>query len=136
MKKLFPKIPKTVPSGIKNHKGKTITKVSAVKQIIMRKYQTRLRKRPSNPEVKSLMVLKEENSRRIINLSRNIKTPPWTAEDLSKVLSSLKNNKCCDPYSMVNEIFKPGVIGTDLQIALLDLFNKCKSEMKVPDFMT
>ena len=37
---------------------------------------------------------------------------------------------------MINEIFKPGVIGTDLQIALLDLFNKCKSEMKIPDFMT
>ena len=37
---------------------------------------------------------------------------------------------------MINEIFKPGVIGSDLQIALLDLFNLCKKEMKIPDFMT
>ena len=36
---------------------------------------------------------------------------------------------------MVNEIFKPGVIGSDLQCALLDLYNQCKSQMLIPDFM-
>ena len=54
----------------------------------------------------------------------------------TKVLKSLKKNKCRDPNSMINEIFKPGVVGTDLQIALLDLFNICKSKMQIPDFMT
>ena len=136
IKQLFRKILKTVPSGVKNDKGKIVTKVGAVKQIIMRKYIIRLRKRPANPELKYLMQIKEENSKRIINIAREIKTPPWTEEDIFSVLKSLKSNKCRDPYSMVNEIFKPGVIGTHLQIALLDLFNKCKSEMKIPDFMT
>ena len=113
-----------------------MTKVSVVKQIIMKKYITRLRKRPANPEMLHLMKIKEDNAKIIITLSRKIKSPPWTPNDLLSVLKTLKNNKCRDPYSMINEIFKPGVIGTDLQIALLDLFNKCKSEMKIPDFMT
>ena len=50
-------------------------------------------------------------------------------------MSKLKSGKCRDPGGLINEIFKPGVIGTDLQEALLDLFNLCKSEMKIPDFM-
>ena len=37
---------------------------------------------------------------------------------------------------MINELFKPGVIGLDLQIALLDFFNSCKAKMKIPDIMT
>ena len=136
VKKIFPKILKSVPSGIKNHLGKIVTKTSSVKQIIMRKYKIRLRKRPSGPGIENIMKIKEENSRRIINLCREVKTPPWTAEELAKVSKSLKNNKCRDPNGLINKLFKPGVIGTDLQIALLDLFNRCKSEMQIPDFMT
>ena len=64
-----------------------------------------------------------------------MKTPPWTQKELKQVLSSLKSNKCRDPNGMINEIFKPGVIGADLQIALLDLFNLCKSQMQIPNFM-
>ena len=135
IKKLFPKIQKTVPSGIRNHKGTIVTKSSKVKQIISRKYKIRLRRRPSNPEVMHIMKIKEENAKRIICLSREIKTLPWTSEELHKVLKSLKNDKCRDPYGMINELFKPGVIGSDLQIALLDLFNLCKTKMQIPEFL-
>ena len=75
VKKLFPKILKTVPSGVKDHKGRIVTKVTAVKQTIMRKYKQRLRKRPANPEIKVLMELKEENARKIIKIAKGIKTP-------------------------------------------------------------
>ena len=136
VKKLFPKVLKSFPTGIRNHRGKIVTQVSSVKQIIMRKYKVRLRKRPANPNIQHIMNIKEENARRIINIAREVKTPSWTAEELSRVLKSLKSNKCCDPNSLINELFKPGVIGSDLQIALLDLFNLCKSQMKIPDFMT
>ena len=40
-----------------------------------------------------------------------------------------------DPGGMINELFKPGVIGYDLQEALLDLLNLCKSQMIIPEFM-
>ena len=68
------------------------------------------------------MTIKEENSRKIINLAREVKTATWTQEELFKGLKSLKTNKCRDPNSLINELFKPGVIVTDLQVALLDLF--------------
>ena len=92
-KKLFPKILRTVPSGVRNHKGKIVTQITAVKQIIMRKYNQRLRKRPSNPETRALMELKEANAAQIIKMARQIKTTPWTQEDLSKVLKSLKKKQ-------------------------------------------
>ena len=67
------------------------------------------------------MKIKEENAQRIINLAREVKTPPWTQAELQKVLKSLKSNKCRDPNGMINEIL---VIGVDLQITLLDLFDR------------
>ena len=94
-----------------------------------------MRRRPSNPEVVHIMKIKEENAKRIICLSREVKTLPWTSEELHKVLKSLKNNKCRDPNGMINELFRPGVIGSDLQIALLDLFNLCKTRMQIPEFL-
>ena len=135
MRKLFPKVLATPPSGIKDHMGKIITKTSIVKQIVIRKYQQRLRKRPANPEIKELMRIKEENARRVIQIARQVKTTNWSKNDLLIVLKKLKNGKCRDPGGIINEIFKPNLIGSDLQEALLDLFNQCKNEMKIPDFM-
>ena len=58
-----------------------MTKIGAVKQIIMRKYVIRLRKHPANPEVYSLMKIKEENFIRIICSAREIKKPLLAAEE-------------------------------------------------------
>ena len=128
LRKVFPKILASVPIGIKNHTGKTITKTSTIKQIIVKQ---RMRKRPPNPQIKYIMKLKEENSLRVIALARQVKTPNWSQDELSKVLKKLKSGKCRDPGGLINEIFKPGVIGSDLQESLLDLFNICKSQMKI-----
>ena len=81
------------------------------------------------------VILKGENAIRIINIARTVKTEKWSHKDLLIVLSKLKNGKCRDPGGIINEIFKPGVIGSDLQEALLDLLNLCKSEMQIPNFM-
>ena len=51
------------------------------------------------------------------------------------VLKSLKNNKSRDPHGMVNELFKPGVIGQDLFKSLLMLCNKIKKTLTIPKFM-
>ena len=132
---MFPKTLKNVPIGVRDYNGKIITKTIRVKQIVKRKYVQRMRKRPVNQNMKYLMEIKEGNAQRIINIAKEVKTPPWTQAELQKVLKSLKSNKCRDPNGMINEIFMPGVIGVDLQIALLDLFNLCKSQMQIPDFM-
>jgi hypothetical protein len=51
------------------------------------------------------------------------------------VLKKLKNNKTRDPQGLINEIFKPGVIGMDLKLAILNLFNGIKVELYFPQFL-
>jgi hypothetical protein len=68
-------------------------------------------------------------------LTKLTKSKPWNENDLSKVLSSLKNNKSRDPHGLINELFKPGVIGTDLHLSLLTLLNKIKFNCHIPEFV-
>ena len=70
-----------------------------------------------------------------LKLSKQRKSEPWSLDSLHSVLSKLKNNKSRDPHGMVNEIFKPGVIGTDLKISLLKLLNEIKDKSHIPEFM-
>ena len=86
VRKVFPKVLASAPIGIRNHEGVMVTKTSNIKQIIVRKYQQRMRKRPPNPEIKELMKIKEENSLRIIAIARQVKTLNWSQDDLTKVL--------------------------------------------------
>ena len=51
------------------------------------------------------------------------------------MLKRLKTEKSRDPHNLINEIFKPGVIGTDLKLSLLRMFNKIKSILDFPEFM-
>ena len=59
----------------------------------------------------------------------------WTVKDLDRVLKKLKNNKTRDPHGLIYEIFKPGVIGKDLKLGIVDLFNGIKCEFYLPDFL-
>ena len=47
----------------------------------------------------------------------------------------MKNNKTRDPNGFINELFKPPIIGKDLQLALLDLVNGIKREMHLPEVL-
>ena len=47
-------------------------------------------------------------------------------EDLDRALANLKNNKSRDPEGYINEIFKIGVIGTDLKKSLLEMLINLK----------
>ena len=48
-------------------------------------------------------------------------------------MSSLKNNKSRDPHGLINELFKPGIIGDNLFQSLLIMLNKIKSDTVMPD---
>ena len=65
---------------------------------------------------------------------KNVKTPEWNIEQLDEVLKSLKNNKTYDPHLMINELFKAGCIGEDMEEALLLLFNGIKEELNLPEY--
>ena len=47
----------------------------------------------------------------------------------------MKNGKSRDPLNLVREISKPGVIGKDLKLSMLSLFNRIREENEFPSFM-
>ena len=61
------------------------------------------------------------------------KTPEWTMKNLDVALAKLKNKKSRDFEGYSNEIFKNDVIGSDLKMSLLIMFNKIKSESYLPN---
>ena len=63
------------------------------------------------------------------------KSQEWTEDELDMALRDLKNNKSRDFDGFANELFKNGVIGSDLKKSLLILFNNVKKENKIPQFM-
>ena len=40
-------------------------------------------------------------------------------KDLDRVLKGLKKQKSRDPYGLANDLFRPGVAGDDLKLAVL-----------------
>ena len=53
-------------------------------------------------------------------------------EELRVILKELKNNQCRDPNSLISEIFKEGVIGNDLKVAILDMMNMILETFHIP----
>ena len=109
-KKVFPKNPSSLPVAKKDVDGKVISSHQDLKLLYLETFVHRLRYRPIRDDYEVLITLKETLCNARIVLSKMNKSPPWTAADLHKVLSSLKNNKSRDPHGLINELFKPGVI--------------------------
>jgi endonuclease III-like uncharacterized protein len=82
-----------------------------------------------------LTTLKEELCVRRIAYCKQKTTKPWTKDQMRNILKKLKNNKSRDPHGLINELFKQGVIGKDLEDSLLLLLNKVKKEISFPAFM-
>ena len=55
--------------------------------------------------------------------------------ELEAALKDLKRNKSRDPEGYVNEIFKKEVIGDNLKMSMLTMFNKLKKTKTIPKFM-
>ena len=129
--------PKTVdmPMAKRDELGNIITAPELLKVLYAETYKKRLRNRVMKPELMDIFFMKEELwSSRLVELMDR-RTNDWSMIELEKVLKSLKSNKAMDPNLMINELFKEGYIGQDLQNALLLLCNGMKTNMYVPDFM-
>ena len=55
--------------------------------------------------------------------------------DVEKIVKNLKNNQTRDPIGMINELFKPGVMGQDMKKSVLLLVNGVKVYFSFPEFM-
>ena len=134
-KKIFPKNRSQLPVAKKNFSGQIITNPDTLKQLYIETYQHRLRHRPNKTGYENLKCLKETLFGLRLRLTKLTKSKPWNENDLSKVLSSLKNNKSRDPHGLINELFKPGVKGTDLHLSLMTLLNEIKFNCNIPEFV-
>ena len=133
-RKLCPKGREQI-SAKKDSSGNIVTEPEALKNLYVETYKRRLDHREMKPEFKDLLHLKNELWTSRLTRIKNVKTPPWTLTKLENALHSLKTKKSRDPNDMINEVFKEGTIGTDMKIALLNLFNEIKSNQFIPDFM-
>ena len=124
-----------LPGCKKNNEGRIISTPEELKCLYLDTYVHRLRHRPAKDDFKPLKLMKEILFSKRLELVKMNKSQPWEMIELEKVLSKLKNDKARDPHGWINEIFKLGVIGTDLKLSLLLMFNRIKIDMNFPDLM-
>ena len=69
---------------------------------------------------------------RLVRTSIN-KTEPWLMDDIDEAVKHLDNDKSRDANGWANELFKEGVAGTDLKLAVLKLMNLIKETQTFPE---
>ena len=129
--KLCPKA-QDPPMAKRDYAGNLVTAPELLKRLYADTYEHRLRHRKIAEKYSDILCKKSELwARRLRHLKVKV-TNPWSMANLEKVLKSLKTNQARDPLGMINELFKPGIIGTELKVATLRLMNSVKSELFVP----
>ena len=112
--------------------GNLVTTGSGLRSLYLETYKHRLRHRKIEAKYNDILHIKSELWMYRLNYLTAKVTKPWTLAELEKALKLLKNNQSRDPLGMINELFKPGIIGNELKSATLCLLNNVKFEMSVP----
>ena len=134
LKKIWPKYD-SKSKAKRNHIGKIVSNPREIKQLMTKEYKERLRQRPLRPDLKILMKKRKNIFEKKFELAQRKKTPEWTMKNLDVALDKLKNKKSRDFEGYSNEIFKNDIIGSDLKMSFLMMFNKIKIESYIPKFM-
>ena len=81
------------PTAKKDSHGNLVTSHGLLKKLYENTYLERLKHREISPELSNLKEMKEDLFDLRLMTARNKKSPPFTKENLTKVLKSLKCNK-------------------------------------------
>ena len=101
------------PAAKKNDKGEFVTEKSQLKKLYEDNYKKRLEHRKMKPELSVMYKMKMELFSLRFEVSSNIKSKNWSANDLFQVLKRLKENKSSDSHGLIYELFKPEIIVED-----------------------
>ena len=134
-KKIFKKNSE-LPSAKIDENGEIVTTAAQLKKLYKNTYENRLKHRKIKPELIKMYTMKMDLFELRNKVCKNIKSKPWTNENLLRVLRSLKNNKSADSSGLIYELFKPEIIGSDLFTSLLMFCNKMKPELIIPEMLT
>ena len=91
-----------------------------------------MRKRPHKTEVEEIRETNERVFNLRMELAKKTNSKSFSMEELEKVLKSLKKEKSKDPDGYICELFKEGLIGSDLKLSLLMMMKNMKNENYVP----
>ena len=78
-------------------------------------YCDRLKHREILPHLQNLKTLREQLFQIRLQKAKENRSPPWTMEQLERVLKKLKKRKAKDPIGLVNELFMMENIGDNLK---------------------
>ena len=134
-KTIWPNKKESLPTGKLNNKGRIVTDSEELKELYLNEFKERLRSRPSHPEFKEIHDLKDSIFQLTIEKAKSILSNDWTMQDLEIVLKEIKKGKSRDSEGISRDIFHTSIIGNNLKLSLLIMFNKLKQEGKIPVFM-
>ena len=122
--------------ALEDKKGNLITNYSAIRTLALNTITERLRKRPIHTHLKSIEKAKTRLTQMRLRIVSRWKSGPWGMKDMQIAIKSMKNNKCRDALGLINELFKPGVAGPMFSMSLLNMLNKTKDQIEIPQIMT
>ena len=134
-KKLHPSKQLDPPMAKHDKGGNLITAPSLIKKLYSDTYSDRLSHRELKEDFSEVYDLKMQLWERRFELLKLKKSQDWSISDVDKVLKRMKNNKSRDPHGFINEIFKPGVGGSNLRLGILHLANGVKDNFHFPGYM-
>ena len=132
-RKAYPKKQRPVPTGVKNFHGKVVTNPNEKKQVTLKHFTHRMRKRPTHEDVKEIANIEESTFKMRIEFASENKSSEFTMNELEIALKSLKTGKSKDFNGYICELFKSGVAGTDLKESLVMMFNHMKNDLVIPE---
>ena len=131
-KEVFPKSREPPTAMVDPVTGNLLTSEEKIEEAAINVYKERLANRPMKDDLNHIKEAKEVLCEKLLQLAKSRKTPPWTIKDLNIVLKNLQKQKSRDPYGLANDLFRPGVAGDDLKLAVLKMMNKIKDQQKYP----
>ena len=134
-KTIWPNKKESLPTGKFNNQGQIVTDPEELKDLYLNEFKERLRIRPSHPDFIEIHKIKESIFIQNMDKAKAKVTSDWTMKDLEQVLTEIRKGKSRDTEGISREIFHNTVIGNNLKLSLLIMFNKLKNEGKVPLFM-
>ena len=120
------------PAALLDKEGNLVTSEKGREMLALETFAERLENRKIKEGLEQLQGEKEKLCQLRLQSSSQNKTPNWTLDQLTAVLKSLNKNRSRDPLGYCNELFLPHVAGSDLQLAILKIMNKIKSDQKFP----
>ena len=120
------------PMAKRDSQGNLVTSPENLRALYLETYQQRLRKRKINTNFEDLMIMKNELWKYRLAYLKGKVTNPWTLASLEKAHKSLKNNQARDPMGLINELFKPGMLGDQMKFSTLSLMNAIKQSLVIP----